>query len=195
MTPACVHDGQYLHVVTRHRGSASTSPAVRMALASSCATLCRLPHRDAASRRVRCLATHDVVAGTHVTPDGVKLEVRSALPQLDAGAGRPLLFVHGSGHAAWCWSEYFLPYFAERGNTCYAISLRGQGASNLPPDAPKRGFSLSQHTQDPASFISTLPAPPVLVGHSFGGLASQMYLRDSARAGTVPQAGQHPPVR
>ncbi len=23
----------------------------------------------------------------------------------------PLLFVHGANHAAWCWKEYFLPFF------------------------------------------------------------------------------------
>jgi pimeloyl-ACP methyl ester carboxylesterase len=27
----------------------------------------------------------------------------------------PLLFVHGAWHAAWCWDEYFLDFFAENG--------------------------------------------------------------------------------
>ena len=27
----------------------------------------------------------------------------------------PLLFVHGAWHAAWCWDEHFLSYFADRG--------------------------------------------------------------------------------
>ncbi|MBI5715520.1 MAG: alpha/beta hydrolase, partial [Chloroflexi bacterium] len=27
----------------------------------------------------------------------------------------PLLFVHGAWHGAWCWAEYFLPYFAQHG--------------------------------------------------------------------------------
>jgi len=26
----------------------------------------------------------------------------------------PLLFVHGACHAAWCWDEHFLDYFAGR---------------------------------------------------------------------------------
>ena len=42
----------------------------------------------------------------------------------------PLLFIHGSGHAAWCWAEHFLDYFADRGFDANALSLRGHGGSN-----------------------------------------------------------------
>ena len=51
-----------------------------------------------------------------------------------ASARPPLVFIHGSYHAAWCWAEHFLPYFAQRGHDCYALSLRGQ--ARLPP--PRR---------------------------------------------------------
>ena len=27
----------------------------------------------------------------------------------------PLLFVHGAAHAAWCWGEHFLDFFADKG--------------------------------------------------------------------------------
>lgn len=27
----------------------------------------------------------------------------------------PVLFVHGANHAAWCWDEYFLDFFADKG--------------------------------------------------------------------------------
>ncbi len=43
----------------------------------------------------------------------MKLEIISREPpvlKFDA----PLLFVHGSCHAAWSWDENFLPFFAER---------------------------------------------------------------------------------
>jgi hypothetical protein len=45
---------------------------------------------------------------------------------------QPILFVHGSFHSAWCFSEHFMPYFSQRGHDCYAISLRGTGPTGLP---------------------------------------------------------------
>jgi len=41
----------------------------------------------------------------------------------------PILFVHGMWHAAWCWAEHLLPYFAQHGYASYALSLRGHGGS------------------------------------------------------------------
>ena len=38
----------------------------------------------------------------------------------------PLVFVHGSFHAAWCWAEHWLPFFSRAGFDCYALSLLGQ---------------------------------------------------------------------
>jgi pimeloyl-ACP methyl ester carboxylesterase len=38
----------------------------------------------------------------------------------------PLVFVHGSYHAAWCWAEQWLPFFSESGYDCYSLSLLGQ---------------------------------------------------------------------
>jgi len=41
----------------------------------------------------------------------------------------PLVFVHGSYHAAWCWAENWLPFFSACGFDCYALSLLGQVSS------------------------------------------------------------------
>jgi pimeloyl-ACP methyl ester carboxylesterase len=38
----------------------------------------------------------------------------------------PLLFVHGGYHAAWCWGEHFLDFFADKGFRGVAVSLRGR---------------------------------------------------------------------
>ena len=38
----------------------------------------------------------------------------------------PLVFVHGSYHAAWCWAEHWLPFFSGFGFDSYAVSLLGQ---------------------------------------------------------------------
>ncbi|KAI4352218.1 hypothetical protein L6164_006491 [Bauhinia variegata] len=87
----------------------------------------------------------------------------------------PLVFVHGSYHAAWCWAEHWLPFFSARGYDCYAISLLGQGES----DAPSGSVSgtLQTHARDVADFIhQEIRSPPVLLGHSFGGLIIQYYI-------------------
>jgi hypothetical protein len=44
----------------------------------------------------------------------VNLETIKEEPASDARS-TPILFVHGMWHAAWCWAEHFLPYFAQHG--------------------------------------------------------------------------------
>ena len=58
----------------------------------------------------------------------MQLELVHRQPETLASA-TPILFVHGAWHAAWCWDEYFLPYFAQHGYASYALSLRGHGSS------------------------------------------------------------------
>ncbi len=90
--------------------------------------------------------------------------------------GSPLLFVHGTGHAAWCWDEYFLPYFAERGFDCYALSLRGHGKSEGYDKL--KWTSVADYVSDVSRVASSLPGTPVVIGHSLGGLVVQKYLED-----------------
>ncbi|MFN8449918.1 MAG: hypothetical protein U0521_15360 [Anaerolineae bacterium] len=42
----------------------------------------------------------------------MRLEVVSHIPETPARQ-TPILFLHGAWHAAWCWEDYFLPYFAQ----------------------------------------------------------------------------------
>ena len=64
-----------------------------------------------------------------------------------------------------------MPFFAEKGYDSYALSFRGQGASDRQPDAA--AGTLLSVAQDVASVVASLPAPPVVVAHSFGGLVLQ----------------------
>ncbi len=103
-----------------------------------------------------------------------------------AAAGKnapPLLFVHGAWHGAWCWAEHFLPYFAAQGFDAYALSLRGHGESSGREGL--RWFSIRDYVDDVERIIGTLPAPPVLIGHSMGGLVVQKYLERAAVPGAV----------
>ena len=96
----------------------------------------------------------------------------------------PLLFVHGAWHAAWCWDEHFLGYFAERGYRAVALSFRGHGRS----DASKRlrDLSFADYLDDVVTVARTLPVPPVVIGHSMGGSIVQKYLEShDAPAGVL----------
>jgi pimeloyl-ACP methyl ester carboxylesterase len=86
----------------------------------------------------------------------------------------PLLFVHGAWHAAWCWDEHFLPFFADNGYRALAVSLRGHGSS--PTSTPLRKCSIADYVDDVASVAASLPTPPVVLGHSMGGFIVQKYL-------------------
>ena len=95
----------------------------------------------------------------------------------------PLLFVHGAWHAAWCWDEHFLDFFADRGYRAVALSLRGHGSSPAPKGL--RRCSLADYVNDVAEAAARLPTQPVLVGHSMGGFLVQKYLEEHAALGAV----------
>jgi pimeloyl-ACP methyl ester carboxylesterase len=96
----------------------------------------------------------------------------------------PLLFVHGAWHAAWCWDENFLSFFADRSYRALALSFRGHGES--PIDKPLRRCSVADYIQDVSSVAGQLPRPPVVIGHSMGGLIVQKYLeKHTAPAGVL----------
>ncbi len=114
------------------------------------------------------------------------LELISHRP-MNAKTAPPLLFVHGAWHGAWCWDEYFLPYFAQRGHHAHALSLRGHG------DSPKtkRMFlnGIWDYVADVKHIVDQLEAeygaPPVLIGHSMGGYVVQKYLEKYSASGAV----------
>jgi len=103
----------------------------------------------------------------------VELEIISREPR-EKRFETPLLFVHGSCGAAWNWDENFLPHFAENGFSAHAVSLRGHGASETP--ANFNSTSVSDYVADVVQAARSLPRPPVLIGHSLGGLIVQKFL-------------------
>lgn len=103
----------------------------------------------------------------------MQLELLSCLPPKTTRYP-PLLFVHGAYSAAWCWEKYFLPYFAKQGYPSYALSLRGHGASAGHAQLPFA--SLANYVADVQHIIQHLPQPPILIGHSMGGLIVQKYM-------------------
>jgi pimeloyl-ACP methyl ester carboxylesterase len=102
----------------------------------------------------------------------------------------PLLFVHGGEHAAWCWDEHFLGFFAAKEYRAVALSLRGHGASSN----PKRPWacSIADYVQDVRSVADRLSRASVIIGHSLGGFVVQKCLEFHATPAAVLVASAPP---
>ncbi|MEH3145965.1 MAG: alpha/beta hydrolase [Methylobacterium frigidaeris] len=113
-------------------------------------------------------------------PDAPALEWIEARPT-GTPQGAPLLFVHGAFGGAWIWQEIFLPHLARRGRRAAAFSLRGHGRSG--GGGRLREASLGDYLDDLRHAIGQWGEPPVVVGHSLGGLLAQRLI------GHVPMRG------
>lgn len=109
---------------------------------------------------------------TAQAPGRLELIVRE--PGTPGQRGTPLLFVHGAYTAAWSWEEHYLPFFAKRGWHSTAVSLSGHGDSEGREFLDS--FSLDKFVTDVLEVIAGLERPPVLIGHSMGGLIVQKCL-------------------
>ena len=69
--------------------------------------------------------------------------------------------------------ENFLPWFAQQGYPCFAVSLRGHGRSSDECKACRDKYA--QSMEDIAHVVASLPEPPVLVAHSMSGFFAQRY--------------------
>ncbi len=118
------------------------------------------------------------------------LEIISRLPVSSNRHRMPILFVHGAYAGAWCWEENFLPWFAQRGWAAHAVSLRGHG--NSPGRDDLDSLSLDHYVADLIEAAATLPAPPILIGHSMGGMVVQKYLERAAAPAVVLMASVPP---
>jgi len=103
----------------------------------------------------------------------MKLEIIDRKPDGKAKE-TPLLFVHGKWHGAWCWDEHFLPYFADHGYDCTALSLRGHAGSE--GHKGLRWHSIADYVSDVEQVAGLFETPPVIIAHSMGGFITQKYL-------------------
>jgi len=112
----------------------------------------------------------------------LKLELIERHPR---GTARdtPLLFMHGAYTAAWCWDEYFLPYFARHGWHACALSARAHGGSPGRESLDEAG--IEDYVSDLLTAAGTFNQPPVLVGHSMGAIVVQRAARRCDTPGQV----------
>ncbi|DBA87522.1 TPA: hypothetical protein ACH3X1_004553 [Trebouxia sp. C0004] len=133
-----------------------------------------------------CCQECSLTSHRHLLPDGAELELVEMGARRDAQtkpARPPLLFIHGASHGAWCFAENFLPWFAQHGHDCFAVSLRGHGTSS---DQSACSDTYAQSNDDLAHVIASLPQPPVLIAHSMGGFFGQRYLVEMADKQQLP---------
>jgi pimeloyl-ACP methyl ester carboxylesterase len=100
----------------------------------------------------------------------------------------PLLFIHGAfGQAAHF--EPWLDYFRQAGFRGKAISLPGHGPSD--PEALKK-LRLGDYLAAAGEAARKFGTPPVIVGHSLGGLIAMMLAAEGECAGAVLVAAPAP---
>lgn len=100
-----------------------------------------------------------------------------------------IVFIHGAWLTKLSW-ENFIPYFEQKGYTTVVPEWPYRDASveelraNTPAALAEVG--VKELTDHFASVIGDMPEPPMLIGHSFGGLIVQQLLdRGYGRAGVA----------
>lgn len=95
----------------------------------------------------------------------------------------PLVFVHGGYTDGWCWTPYFLKWFAARGWPAHALSLRGHGGSGGGELLFASG--LDDYAGDVERVAGALSEPPVFIGHSMGAAIVERMIATHPRRGAV----------
>ena len=80
-----------------------------------------------------------------------------------------VILVHGGFCGGWAFDVFRQPFEAA-GYACLAPNLRGHGPGNR----GVAGVSMTDFAADIAALIEAEPEPPVLIGHSMGGLVAMM---------------------
>ncbi len=85
-----------------------------------------------------------------------------------------IVFIHGMGGTGAHWDHY-KGHFEERGYTCIAPTLRHHDADpQAEPIAELGRVSLLDYASDLEDMIRELDGPPIIIGHSMGGLLAQI---------------------
>ena len=85
-----------------------------------------------------------------------------------------IVMVHGMWGGSWCWDNY-RTFFEQRGFRCLTPVLRHHDVDpQAPPEAALGRVSLRNYADDLETFVREQPETPIIMGHSMGGLLTQM---------------------
>jgi pimeloyl-ACP methyl ester carboxylesterase len=85
-----------------------------------------------------------------------------------------IVMIHGMWCGSWTWERY-APFLENRGWRCLRPVLRHHDVDPAVPPDPRLGsVSLLDYAADLESYVRALGEPPVLLGHSMGGLLAIM---------------------
>lgn len=90
----------------------------------------------------------------------------------------PIVFIHGLWMHSGTWQPW-MQYFTEHGYTCYNPDWPGDGATveaSRANPGPIADHRLREVVDGYVKAIESLSQPPILIGHSFGGLIVQILL-------------------
>jgi pimeloyl-ACP methyl ester carboxylesterase len=102
---------------------------------------------------------------------------------------RNVVFIHGNFVSSRCWDAWVARY-QSRGYNCLAIAYPGRDKPvawlKANPDPGLMGsLTLSQVADYHAEAIRTLGEKPIIIGHSFGGLLTQLMVQRGLAAAAV----------
>ena len=83
----------------------------------------------------------------------------------------PIVMVHGAFCGGWVF-ETFETWFQQAGYDVHRPDLRGHGPDD--PASAVANLSMADYAGDIARYCDRFEAPPILIGHSLGGLVAQM---------------------
>ena len=114
--------------------------------------------------------------------NGDGLAITADIYEPPAGAGPPVLLMHGGGQTRHAWGGAG-GVFADAGYRAVSIDLRGHSDSDWSPDGD---YALERFAADIIAIARSFEQPPALVGASLGGIASLLALE--ATVGEAPLA-------
>lgn len=91
--------------------------------------------------------------------------------------------IHGTNAGPWTMAN-FAEFFADKGFVCHSPAFRYHDRFPTPEGgAQLKGLSIADYVDEIGSFVASLEVPPILMGHSLGGVVAQkLAMRGLARA-------------
>jgi pimeloyl-ACP methyl ester carboxylesterase len=102
----------------------------------------------------------------------------TATEHATASARRTVVFIHGGWVTPACWDP-FVSFFEPRGYRCLAPAWPGKERTveEIRADpSPLAGLGIAEIVDHYDRIVRALDEPPILIGHSFGGLFVQLLL-------------------